>query len=101
MSIVQEYLEHTQKWSKEYGKKTLVLMQVGSFFEAYSLRAMSKDDSGEEGAIYGIDSPYGSNIEEFANINDMTIANKASFIDNKQVVMAGVGVAYIDKYLKS
>ena len=100
MSIVQEYLEHTQKWSKEYGKKTLVLMQVGSFFEAYSLRAMSKDDSGEEGAIYGIDSPYGSNIEEFANINDMTIANKASFIDNKQVVMAGVGVAYIDKYLK-
>jgi DNA mismatch repair protein MutS len=93
MSIVQEYLEYTQKWQKEYGQKTLVLMQVGSFFEAYSLRRA-------DGSIYGCDSPYGSNIEEFASINDMIIANKSSFIDKKQVVMAGVGVAYIDKYLK-
>ena len=93
MSIVQEYLDYTQKWLREYGPKTLVLMQVGSFFEAYSLRK-------SDGSIYGRDSPYGSNIEEFALINDMIIANKASFIQTKQVVMAGVGVAYIEKYLK-
>jgi DNA mismatch repair protein MutS len=93
MAIVQEYLEYTKKWQREYGERTLVLMQVGSFFEAYSLRK-------EDGTIYGCDSPYGSNIEEFASINDMTIANKASFVEHKQVVMAGVGVAYIEKYLK-
>jgi len=93
MSIVQDYLAYTQQWQREYGPKTLVLMQVGSFFEAYSLRR-------EDGTIYGSDSPYGSNIEEFASINDMTIANKASFVEQKQVVMAGVGVAYIEKYLK-
>jgi len=93
MATVQEYLDYTQKWLREYGPKTLVLMQVGSFFESYSLRKA-------DGTIYGIDSPYGSNIEEFASINDMTIANKASFLDQKQVVMAGVGVAYIEKYLK-
>lgn len=93
MSIVQEYLDYCQQWQREYGPKTLVLMQVGSFFEAYSLRK-------EDGTIYGSDSPYGSNIEEFASINDMTIANKVSFVEKKQVVMAGVGVAYIEKYLK-
>lgn len=93
MSIVQDYLDYTQKWRREYGDRTLVLIQVGSFFEAYSLRK-------EQGTIYGIDSPYGSNIEEFASINDMIISNKQSFVDKKQVVMAGVGVAYVDKYLK-
>jgi len=93
MSIVQEYLDYTQKWQREYGKKTLVLIQCGSFFECYSLRK-------EDGTIYGSDSVYGSNIEEFASINDMIIANKTTFVDKKQVVMAGVGVAYIDKYLK-
>ena len=93
MSIVQEYLNYTQQWQKEYGPKTLVLMQVGSFFEAYSLKKA-------DGTIYGCDSPYGSNIEEFASINEMTIANKTSFVEKNQVVMAGVGVAYIEKYLK-
>jgi len=93
MSIVQDYLDYTQKWKAEFGSKTMVLLQVGSFFECYSLRK-------EGGGIYGIDSPYGSNIEEFASINDMIIANKTSMLHNKQVVMAGVGVAYIDKYLK-
>ena len=93
MSIVQDYLDYTQKWRREFGNKTLVLIQVGSFFESYSLR-------NEQGNIYGIDSPYGSNIEEFASINDMIISNKQSFVDKKQVVMAGVGVAYVDKYLK-
>lgn len=93
MSIVKDYLEYTQQWRKEYGDKTLVLLQVGSFFESYSLR-------NSDGSIYGIDSPSGSNVEDFASINDMIIANKNSLWDGKQVVMAGVGVAYIDKYIK-
>jgi len=93
MSIVKDYLEYTQQWRKEYGDKTLVLLQVGSFFESYSLR-------NSDGSIYGIDSPSGSNVEEFASINDMIIANKNSLWDGKQVVMAGVGVAYIEKYIK-
>lgn len=93
MSIVKDYLEYTQQWRKEYGDKTIVLLQVGSFFESYSLR-------NSDGSIYGIDSPSGSNVEEFASINDMIIANKNSLWDGKQVVMAGVGVAYIEKYIK-
>ena len=37
MTIVDEYLYYQEKYEKKYGKdKSLVLMQVGSFHEAYS-----------------------------------------------------------------
>ena len=36
MTIVEDYLEFTAKWTREYGEKTLVLMQIGSFHECYS-----------------------------------------------------------------
>ena len=63
MTIVQDYLEYTKKWKAEYGEKTLVLIQVGSFYEVYALRT-------PDGRIVG------SNIEDFSRINDMLIANK-------------------------
>jgi DNA mismatch repair protein MutS len=46
MGIVEEYLEYTRKWKSEYGDKTLVLMQVGSFFEVYGLKE-------QDGFIHG------------------------------------------------
>ncbi len=48
MTIVKEYLDYTEKYKKEYGVNTLVLIQVGSFFEAYGL--LDKDSK-----IYGSD----------------------------------------------
>ena len=37
MSIINEYLDHQRKYENLYGKnRTIVLMQVGSFHEAYS-----------------------------------------------------------------
>ena len=63
MSIVKDYLELTKKYKREYGEKTLVLMEVGSFFEVY--------------ALINPDGSYmGSNIEEFTKINEMAIAKK-------------------------
>jgi DNA mismatch repair protein MutS len=37
-SIVIDYFKLTQKYQKQYGDTTLLLMQVGSFFEVYSIR---------------------------------------------------------------
>ena len=86
--IVDEYLELTKKYKNEYGDKTLVLMQVGSFFEAYGI----KDN---ENKIIG------SDIEFFAEINDMTVTQKANvFIGKKKVVMAGFGLPQLEKYVK-
>ena len=61
-STVQQYFDLTKKYKNIYGTKTLVLMQVGSFFECY---AFHKDNNYE-----------GSNIVEFTNVNDMIIAKK-------------------------
>lgn len=87
MSIVTEYLSLTQKYKATYGEKTILLMQVGSFFEVY--------------ALINPDGTYtGSNIAEFAKINDLAIANKNSSVGTLPVVMAGFGVAYRDKYIQ-
>lgn len=87
MPVVQDYLKYTKKWKKEYGEKTLVLMQVGSFFEVYGLKE-------EDGSISG------SNIVDFSETCDMLIANKSQKIEGKPVQMAGFGVSQIDKYIK-
>ena len=87
MPIVQDYIGFTEKWKKEYGENTVVLMQVGSFFEIYGLR-----DS--QGNITG------SNIEDVAAKCDLLIAKKGQKIKGKQVVMAGFGLTQIDKYIK-
>jgi DNA mismatch repair protein MutS len=87
MSIVKEYLALTTKWKKEYGNKTLVLLQVGSFFEVYALLSPENE-------------MIGSNIAEFASLNEMVISPKNVFVDGMQVVMAGFGLPQIDKYVK-
>ena len=88
MQLVPEYLKLTRKWKEEYGEKTLVLMQVGSFFEVYALR-------GSDGVIKG------SDIQQFAKINDMLITPKSRmFVEGNVVLMAGFGLAQLDKYVK-
>ena len=75
MTIIKDYLELTEKYKKEYGEKTLLLMQVGSFFECYAL-------------INEKDNTYiGSNIKEFSDINDLVISRKHITHNQKQVVM--------------
>ena len=87
MTIVKDYLDLTEKWINEYGERTLVLMQVGSFFEAYGLL----DDN---------NNIQGSNIVDFAEINDMAISRKNICVGKSKVVMAGFGLPQLDKYIK-
>ena len=87
MTIIQDYLKLTQELIETYGDKSLVLMQVGSFFECYAL--LEKDGSYK-----------GSLIKEFAEINDMTISKKNMCVGNHNVVMAGFGLPQLEKYIK-
>ena len=97
MTIHEDYFNHTLHWKKEYGEKTIVFMQVGSFYEVYALRD-------QDGKLYG------SNILNYAEINDLVIANKhisvrgpipgvVSENRNYQLVMAGFGITQLDKYI--
>ena len=88
MTIVDDYLSLTIKYKKKYGDKTILLMQVGSFYEVYAVK--KKDDT-----------IYGSNILDFSLICDMYIAKKSlQKHNNNIVVMAGFGITQLDKYVK-
>ena len=88
MTIIQDYLNLTSKYKSDYSDKTLLLMQVGSFFECYALY----DEKNNE--------YIGSNIKDFSDINDLVISKKHIIHNNLPVVMAGFGLPQIEKYIK-
>jgi DNA mismatch repair protein MutS len=86
VSIYKEYFTLTQKYREEYGKKVVVLLQVGAFFEIYGI----KNDN---------DEINGSNISEVCEICQLNISEKKIQYDNGGVLMAGFRDYTVDKYL--
>ena len=62
MSLIKDYFLKTEELKKKYGEKSVVLMQVGSFYEIYGLK--------KKGKIHG------SSIQDVASFCEMEIANK-------------------------
>ena len=90
MTIYDDYLNYTEEYKKIYGEKTIILMQVGSFFECYALIDSNNNKK-----------YFGSEINNFSQICDMTISKKSGCSCNgHDVVMAGFGTAQIEKYIK-
>lgn len=88
MALLKEYLELTKKYLREYGEKTVVLMQVGAFFEVYGLQDKTTGNV------------FGSKITEFSMICDLNIADKKICVGADSVIMAGFSHYMIDKYIK-
>ena len=87
MSLIKDYFEKTKKHIDEYGKLTIVLIQVGAFFEVYGL----KDKN---------DSISSSNIMDFSRICDLNVVDKKVCCGSDSVVMAGFKDHLLDKYIK-
>jgi DNA mismatch repair protein MutS len=55
MTVIEDYIENQNKYKKEYGKRTIFLMEVGSFFEYYGIinvpEGKTEDDMTEEEKI--------------------------------------------------
>ena len=75
MALIQEYFELSHKYQQEYGKHTILLMQVGAFFEVYGNK------------IHRI-------IDDFTRICELNIADKGGS------QMAGFKDMQLEKYLK-
>ncbi len=88
MALVKDYLKKTEELKIKYGEKSIVLMQVGAFYEVYGL----KDDT--------TDHITGSDIKIFATNCELAISHKNICVGKKNVVMAGFRDYMIDKYLK-
>jgi len=85
--IYDEYFRLTREYKEQYGENTVVLMQVGAFFEVYGLK------HAETGEITG------SSINEMSNLCQLNVSEKKAQYDDLQILMAGFRDYTIDKYL--
>uniref|UniRef100_A0A6C0DHM4 DNA mismatch repair proteins mutS family domain-containing protein n=1 Tax=viral metagenome TaxID=1070528 RepID=A0A6C0DHM4_9ZZZZ len=95
MALIKEYFELTNKYINEYGENTILLMQVGSFYECYGKKYKDeRDDKQKDNRIFG------SKIMDFSQICDLNVVNKNTCVGEEGVVMAGFKVEFIEKYLR-
>lgn len=83
------YFELTSQYRKKYGDNTVLLMEVGTFFECYGAKNI------ETGQITR------SIIQQFSYLCDLSIADKHITVDSEnKLVMAGFRDYNLDKYLE-
>ena len=86
MAIITDYIRLTKQYQQEYGAQTVVLYQVGSFYELYSA-------GGDDGINL-------KEITELLNIQ-MTRKNKSLIeVSETNYNMAGIPLYSLNKYLK-
>ena len=88
MSLIKEYFDLTQQYTTDYGENTILLMQVGAFFEVYG----SYDKK--------TDTVVGSKIIEFSQICDLNVVDKNTCVGENNVVMAGFKDVQIERYIR-
>ena len=88
MSLINEYFELTKRYQDEYGENTILLMQVGAFFEVYGInnKELNKITS--------------SKISDFSQICELNIVDKNTCVGKNNVMMAGFKDMQIEKYIK-
>lgn len=88
MALIKEYFELTKKYQQDYGENTILLMQVGSFFEVYGLLNRKTDEL------------TCSRIVDFSQICELNIVEKNTCVGKDNVMMAGFKDLQIEKYVK-
>jgi len=90
MSILEEYIEIDKKYKNIYGNDTVVLMEVGDFFE-----------------IYGVQNEFenvGANIHDISEILNIrvTCKNKSlQIIDRKNHLLSGFPKYVVEKHIQT
>ena len=87
-SIYREYFQRTVEYTAQYGVNTVVLMQVGAFFEVYGIKVA--------------DAPQHTRscIDDFAVICNLSVSEKKITFETGSVVMAGFRDYTLDKYIQ-
>ena len=89
--LIKEYFQYQDKFIKKYGSDTIVLMQVGSFYEFYGLDT-EKLSYKEVDASLDLDNTH---LYTVAKLLGFSIAKKTN-----HALMAGVPKYAIDKHVK-
>lgn len=88
MALIKEYFELTNRYQNDYGINTILLMQVGSFYEVYGICDKTTN------------LVTGSQINNFSKLCDLNISEKNVCVGTNNVLMAGFKDIMIDKYIK-
>jgi DNA mismatch repair protein MutS len=88
MSLITEYFELTKRFQDEYGENTILLMQVGAFFEVYGI--LNKETN----------TITSSKISDFSQICELNVVDKNTCVGKNNVMMAGFKDFMIEKYLR-
>lgn len=89
MALIKEYFELTRKYQYEYGENTILLMQVGAFFEVYGNYNKNNNTITD------------SKIVDFSQICELNIVDKNICVGKDvSIMMAGFKDFQIEKYVK-
>lgn len=89
LRLIDDYFIKTEELKAKYGEKSVVLMQVGSFFEVYGYKNNTTGDI------------YGSCVKEVSEICGIKISKKANVKmadENISCVMAGYPELALEKF---
>lgn len=86
-SIYKDYFSYVKKWKNIYGEKTLVIIEVGKFYEIYALR----DDDGNI---------HENDMEAVEQMSFLNIGDKKIKYNNMSVLQAGFNTIGLDKFVK-
>jgi DNA mismatch repair protein MutS len=87
-TIYCDYFKITNEYINKYGPKTVLLYQVGSFFEVYATKHAMTGEL------------HRSNIEEFGQICQLNISEKKVKYETENVYMAGFRDYSLEKYIQ-
>jgi len=83
MAMLKQYFKLRDEYREKYGTKTILLFQVGAFYEVYTIVDSNTKDITEEQVI------------EFKRFTELASANK-----NETTLMLGFRDYVIDKYVE-
>jgi len=93
-TIYNEYFTLNKQWKQKYGNKTIVLFQVGSFFEVYAVKNLIANAITEET----------NTIESFSQMANLKVSQKSNaFYDaakQQAILMAGFRDYQLDFYVE-
>ena len=88
--LIDDYINYHNTYSKKYGSKTVVLMQVGSFFECYAIENEKQKFNSEN--LY--------NICDICNIQSSRKNKNIVETSRSNPIMAGFPTLAIDKFIQ-
>ena len=83
--IIDDYLNYLDVYCKKYGENTIIIMQVGSFFELYSIDANSR---------------YLHNIADICNIQISRKNKSVLEVSRNNPIMCGFPLYVLNKYIQ-